>query len=45
LLIARCRSFSFSNEGLDVGMDAGSAVHFTYRPPFTFIGKATVELK
>jgi arylsulfatase len=25
-------------EGLDVGMDVGSAVDFTYQPPFTFTG-------
>lgn len=35
-------------EGLDVGMDVGSAVDSTYRPPFKFTGaieKVTVELK
>jgi len=35
-------------EGLDVGMDAGSAVDFTYKPPFIFTGgidKVTIELK
>jgi arylsulfatase len=35
-------------EGLDVGMDVGSAVDFTYQLPFTFTGtveQATVELK
>ena len=25
-------------EGLDVGMDVGSAVDFTYQPPFPFSG-------
>ena len=35
-------------EGVDVGMDIGSAVDFTYKLPFTFTGKiekVTVELK
>ena len=35
-------------EGLDVGMDVGSAVDFTYRPPFAFTGdidKVTVDLR
>jgi arylsulfatase A-like enzyme len=35
-------------EGLDVGMDVGSAVDFTYNLPFAFTGKiekVTVELK
>ena len=35
-------------EGLDVGMDVGSAVDFTYQLPFTFTGeieKVTVELR
>lgn len=35
-------------EGLDVGMDGGSPVDFTYQPPFPFTGrieKVTVELK
>jgi hypothetical protein len=35
-------------EGLDVGMDVGSAVDFTYKLPFAFTGKiekVTVELK
>jgi arylsulfatase len=35
-------------EGLDVGMDVGSAVDFTYELPFKFTGeieKVTVELK
>jgi arylsulfatase len=35
-------------EGLDVGMDVGSAVDFTYKLPFQFTGKidkVTVELK
>lgn len=35
-------------EGFDVGMDVGSAVDFTYQPPFNFTGtieKVTVELK
>ncbi|MGE0649030.1 MAG: hypothetical protein AB7O21_11475 [Gammaproteobacteria bacterium] len=35
-------------EGMDVGMDAGSAVDFTYTPPYRFTGtieKVTVELK
>jgi len=35
-------------EGLDVGMDVGSAVDFTYKLPFVFTGKiekVTVELK
>ncbi len=35
-------------EGLDVGMDVGSAVDFTYTPPFAFTGaieRVTVALK
>jgi hypothetical protein len=35
-------------EGLDVGMDNGSPVDFTYKPPFAFTGKiekVTVDLK
>jgi arylsulfatase len=35
-------------EGLDIGLDAGSAVDFTYRLPFAFTGridKVTVDLK
>ncbi len=35
-------------EGLDIGMDVGSAVDFTYKQPFAFTGtieKVTVELK
>jgi arylsulfatase len=35
-------------EGFDVGMDVGSAVDFTYKPPFKFTGtieKVTVDLK
>jgi arylsulfatase len=28
-------------EGLDIGMDTGSAVDFTYKPPFKFTG--TIE--
>jgi len=35
-------------EGLDIGMDVGSAVDFTYKLPFTYTGKiekVTVELK
>ena len=35
-------------EGVDVGMDTGSAVDFTYKLPFAFTGKiekVTVELK
>ena len=35
-------------EGLDVGMDVGSAVDFTYRPPFAFTGdieRVTVALR
>jgi hypothetical protein len=35
-------------EGVDVGMDSGSAVDFTYKLPFAFTGtieKVTVELK
>jgi len=35
-------------EGLDIGMDVGSAVDFTYQLPFTYNGtieKVTVELK
>ena len=34
-------------EGLDIGMDVGSPVDFTYKPPFTFTGKiekVTIEL-
>jgi hypothetical protein len=34
-------------EGLDIGMDVGSAVDFTYKLPFAFTGKiesVTVEL-
>jgi arylsulfatase A-like enzyme len=36
------------NEGLDIGMDTGSPVDFTYNPPFAFTGrieKVTIELK
>ncbi len=39
--------FSLS-EGMDIGEDVGSAVDFTYKPPFTFTGnidKVTMELK
>jgi len=35
-------------EGLDVGMDVGSAIDFTYKPPFKFTGsieQVTYELK
>jgi arylsulfatase len=35
-------------EGMDIGMDVGSAVDFTYKLPFQFTGKiekVTVELK
>src|SRR5262249_47897451 len=35
-------------EGLDVGEDVGSAVDFTYKPPFRFTGKiekVTIDLK
>jgi arylsulfatase A-like enzyme len=35
-------------EGLDIGEDVGSAVDFTYRPPFKFTGnidKVTIDLK
>lgn len=35
-------------EGIDVGMDTGSAVDFTYTLPFPFTGKiekVTVDLK
>ncbi len=35
-------------ESLDIGMDIGSPVDFTYKPPFAFTGKiekVTVELK
>jgi arylsulfatase len=35
-------------EGLDIGMDGGSPVDFTYRIPFAFTGtidKVTIELK
>ena len=35
-------------EGMDVGMDVGSPVDFTYKLPFAFTGKiekVTVELK
>jgi arylsulfatase len=35
-------------EGLDVGQDVGSAVDFTYQPPFAFTGavdKVTIDLK
>ena len=36
------------NEGIDIGMDIGSAVDFTYKLPFTFTGtidKVTIELE
>lgn len=36
------------SEGLDIGVDNGSTVDFTYKPPFAFTGKiekVTVELK
>ena len=39
--------FSIS-EGLDIGMDGGSPVDFTYELPFAFTGKiakVTVELR
>jgi arylsulfatase len=35
-------------EGLDVGMDVGSPVDFTYTPPFKFTGKiekVTIKLR
>jgi arylsulfatase len=35
-------------EGLDIGMDVGSPVDFTYKLPFAFMGKiekVTVDLK
>ena len=35
-------------EGMDIGMDGGSAVDFTYKLPFTFTGKidkVTIDLK
>jgi arylsulfatase len=35
-------------EGMDVGMDTGSPVDFTYKPPFAFTGtieKVTIDLK
>ena len=35
-------------EGMDIGMDVGSAVDFTYKLPFTFTGtidKVTIEWK
>ena len=35
-------------EGLDIGMDIGSAIDFTYQLPFAFTGKieqVTVELE
>jgi arylsulfatase len=35
-------------EGLDIGMDAGSPVDFTYQPPFAFTGnidKVVYDLK
>ena len=35
-------------EGLDIGMDGGSPVDFTYKMPFAFTGrirKVTIELK
>jgi arylsulfatase len=35
-------------EGMDIGQDVGSAVDFTYKPPFQFTGKidkVTVDLK
>jgi len=35
-------------DGLDIGMDSGSPVDFTYQPPFAFTGKidhVTIELK
>jgi arylsulfatase A-like enzyme len=35
-------------EGMDIGMDVGSAVDFTYAPPFRFTGtidKVTIELQ
>src|SRR5262249_38081295 len=35
-------------EGFDLGLDSGSAVDFTYKPPFRFTGKiekVTVDLK
>jgi hypothetical protein len=35
-------------EGLDIGMDVGSPVDFTYKPPFPFTGKiekVTIDLE
>jgi hypothetical protein len=35
-------------EGMDIGMDSGSPVDFTYQPPFAFTGRierVTVDLK
>jgi arylsulfatase len=47
--LERTAPYSLSiGEGLDVGMDVGSAVDFTYKLPFKFTGKiekVTVELK
>ncbi|MGH8071933.1 MAG: arylsulfatase [Candidatus Entotheonellia bacterium] len=47
--LARTVPVQFSNtDGFDIGMDVGSAVDFTYKPPFKFTGtiaKVTVELK
>jgi hypothetical protein len=45
---ATSRLYRLSGEGMDVGMDCGSAVDFTYKLPFKFTGKidkVTVELK
>jgi hypothetical protein len=36
------------SEGMDIGEDVGSAVDFTYKPPFKFTGeidKVTFDLK
>ncbi|GLS32165.1 arylsulfatase [Mesorhizobium albiziae] len=47
--IERTVPVAFSSfDGLDVGLDRGAPVDFTYKPPFTFTGKldrVTVDLK
>ena len=47
--LARSIPIQFSlGEGLDVGMDVGSPIDFTYQLPFAFTGKiekVTIELK
>ena len=41
-------NFYSANEGMDIGLDTGTPIDFTYHPPFAFTGrieKFTIELK